>query len=88
MDLDEIEGVEETPLLEMNPEADTQTPPLAEAPKKPKLASPDKREQIDGGRDNKSRDRVAAFESRQKARRGGGKILGGGGGGGGGFISG
>ena len=88
LDLDEIEGVAETPLLAMNPEEDTKTPPLAEAPKKPKLASPEKREQIDGGRDNKSRDRVAAFESRQKARRGGGKILGGGGGGGGGFISG
>mmetsp|Transcript_5564 Transcript_5564/g.11734 ORF Transcript_5564/g.11734 Transcript_5564/m.11734 type:complete len:954 (-) Transcript_5564:86-2947(-) len=90
LDLDEIEGVEETPLLEMNSEEDTQAPPLAEAPKKPKLASPDKREKIDGGRDNKvrDRDRVAGFESRQQARRGGGKILGGGGGGGGGFISG
>eukprot|EP00986_Skeletonema_menzelii_P019097 scaffold27063_cov200-Skeletonema_menzelii.AAC.1 len=87
LDLDEIEGVEETPLLEMTPEEDFQSPPLAGAPKKPKLASPDKRETIDGGRDNKSRDRVAGFETRQQARRGGGKILGGGGGGGGGFIS-
>ena len=89
LDLDEIEGMEETPLLGMNTEEeDTKKPPLNDAPKKPKLASVDKREMIDGGRDNKVRDKVAGFESRQQARRGGGRILGGGDGGGGGFISG
>ena len=91
MDLDEIEGVEETPLLETNMDESSgddtiKATPLPEAPKKPKLAtSPEKREKIDR---SSVRDRVAGFESRPQARRGGGKLLGGGGGGGGGFISG
>ncbi|KAL7429863.1 hypothetical protein ACHAXM_002110 [Skeletonema potamos] len=88
VDLDEIEKGDETPLLEMNSEEDAQIPPSQSVPKKPKLASPDKTERIDAGRDKKVRDRVAGFESRQQARRGGGIILGGGGGGGGGFIAG
>ncbi len=90
LDLDEIEGAEETPQLEMNSEEDTKIPepPKDEAPKKPKLASPEKREQIGGGRDKKVRDRVAGFEARQQKRRGGGTLLGGGSGGGGGFIAG
>jgi len=90
-DLDEIEGrMEETPLLDMDTDEETETKPTLEegAPKKPKLASGGDRAQLGEGRENNaSRNRISGFQKRENKRAGGGKLMGGGGGGGGGFIA-
>ena len=91
LDLDEIDRVEEIHLLEMQSEPDLESKPALELgtdknARKPKLAINGDTNRLSGRRDEKVRNRISGFHTRESRRSGSGQLLGGGSSGFAGFI--
>ena len=85
IDFVKIDQVEEVDLLEMQPEPDVESKPDNNT-RKPKLAINGDTNRLAGRRDEKVRNRISGFHTRESRRSGSGQLLSGGSSGFAGFI--